>query len=292
MLHDPSNRSCHNTILLILPKFKSVYHNYFIKICSRETVNKFVKFIKHVKFNVIRRKMSSKLLYMYDSYIKEFDATVTYVNNNSIELDQTAFFPTSGGVQHDTGILISQNTIYQVIDVVKENNRVFHIINKPGLKISDKVHGVVDWNRRYKLMRMHTAAHLLSAVFYNDLHALITGNQLDVDKSRIDFSVETFDRELIMKLVEKANQLIKSDIKVKIYFMKRDDALKIPDLVKLAEAHPPDIEELRIVEIEGIDKQADGGPHVSYLNEIGNIVVLKLENKGKTNRRIYYTVQP
>ncbi len=236
--------------------------------------------------------MGSKLLYMYDSYIKEFDAIVTYVNNNSVELDQTAFFPTSGGVQHDTGILISQNTVYHVTDVVKENDRVLHIVDKLGLKIGDKVHGVIDWDRRYKLMRMHTAAHLLSAVFYNDLHALITGNQLDVDKSRIDFSVETFDRELIMKLVEKANQLIKSDVKVKIYFMKRDDALKIPDLIKLAEAHPPDVEELRIVEIEGIDKQADGGPHISHLSEIGNIVVLKLENKGKTNRRIYYTVQP
>lgn len=236
--------------------------------------------------------MQSRLLYMYDSYLKEFDATVTYASNNMIELDQTAFFPTSGGVQHDTGILMSQNTIYHVTDVVKQGDKVFHVVDRVGLKVGDKVHGIIDWDRRYRLMRMHTAAHLLSAVFYNDLHALITGNQLDVDKSRIDFSVEAFDRELIMKLVEKANQLIKSNVRVKIYFMKREDALKIPDLVKLAEAHPPEIEELRIVEIEGIDRQADGGPHVSYLSEIGNIIVLKLENKGKTNRRIYYTVQP
>ncbi len=236
--------------------------------------------------------MSSKLLYMYDSYLKEVDATVTYVDNNAIELDQTVFFPASGGVQHDTGILISQNVTYQVNNVIKQGDKVLHIVDKPGLKVGDKVHGIIDWNRRYRLMRMHTAAHLLSAVFYNDLHALITGNQLDVNKSRIDFSVETFDRDLITKLVEKANQLIKNDAPVKIYFMKRSEALKIPDLVKLAEAHPPEIEELRIVEIEGIDRQADGGPHISHLSEIGTIVILKLENKGKTNRRIYYTVQP
>ena len=115
---------------------------------------------------------------------------------------------------------------------------------------------------------------------------------MQVDKSRIDFSVEKFDRDLITSLVAKANELIKNDSNVKIYFVKRSEAMKEPGLVKLAEAQPPEVEELRVVEIEGIDKQFDGGPHVSRLSEIGQIEVLKLENKGKTNRRIYYTVKP
>lgn len=140
-------------------------------------------------------------------------------------------------------------------------------------------------------MRMHTSAHLLSAIFYNKLGAKITGNQIDFDKSRIDFSLESFDRALIESLIEEANRIIEKDAQIKIYFLKREEALKIPGLVKLAEAQPPDVETLRIVEIEGIDIQADGGCHVSRLKEIGKIVLLKLENKGKANRRIYYRVE-
>lgn len=236
--------------------------------------------------------MRTKPLYMYDSYLKEFKTRVVSVDGKNVILSETAFYPTSGGVDHDTGQLIRGNEVFNVVDVIKSNDEIIHIVDREGLKIGDEVIGKIDWERRYRLMRMHTAAHLLSAVFYNDLNALITGNQLQVDKSRIDFSVEKFDRDLIMSLVTKANNLIKQDSNVKIYFIKRSEALKEPGLVKLAEAQPPELEELRVVEIEGIDKQFDGGPHVSKLSEIGQIEVLKLENKGKTNRRIYYSVKP
>ena len=140
------------------------------------------------------------------------------------------------------------------------------------------------------MMRMHTAGHLLSALFYSGAKCLITGNQIDVERSRMDFSLEIFDRPQIEGFVNEANKLIANDAPVKSYFLDRSDALKIPDMVKLAEAAPPVEAQLRIVEIAGIDRQADGGLHVAQLKEIGRIELLKLENKGKTNRRLYYDV--
>lgn len=139
-------------------------------------------------------------------------------------------------------------------------------------------------------MRMHTAGHLLSSLFYSGAKCLITGNQIDVDRSRMDFSLEVFDRSQIEGFVNEANKLIANDAPVKSYFLDRSEALKIPDMVKLAEAAPPVEAQLRIVEIAGIDRQADGGLHVAQLKEIGRIELLKLENKGKTNRRLYYDV--
>jgi misacylated tRNA(Ala) deacylase len=156
------------------------------------------------------------------------------------------------------------------------------------LKTGDKVTGQVDWERRHRLMKMHTAGHLLSSLFYSRANCRITGNQIDVDRSRMDFNLESFDRTQIEGYVAEANGLIRKDAPVKTYFLDRDEALRLPDMVKLAEAAPPAEAQLRIVEIEGVDRQADGGLHVSHLREIGQIQLLKLENKGKTNRRLYY----
>jgi len=233
----------------------------------------------------------TKKLYWEDSYVKEFEATITAVNDTTVELDQTNFYPTGGGEPNDIGKLISNGEGFQIIDVSKEGDKILHKVDKEGLKVGDRVKGVIDWERRYRLMRMHTAAHLLSALINRETGALITGGNLDLDKSRIDFNLETFDREKIIQLVDRANKLIKQDAEVKSYTMKREDALRIPDIIKLAEAVPPDADELRIVEITGIDKQADGGNHVKSLKEVGEIQVMKLENKGRNNRRLYYTLK-
>ena len=139
-------------------------------------------------------------------------------------------------------------------------------------------------------MRMHTSAHLLSSIFLKETGALITGNQIEPEKSRIDFSLENFDRDKMLEHCNKANEAIATNPRVKTYFMKREEALKIPAIIKLAEAAPPNVPELRIVEIEGIDTQADGGPHVRSLGEIGRVEPLKFENKGKSNRRLYFTI--
>ena len=234
----------------------------------------------------------SKDLYMDDCYLKEFEATVESVKDDKyVILDQTAFYPLSGGVAYDTGVLIKDNEEFPVVYVGKFDGKISHEVSKPGLKAGDKITGKIDWERRYKLMKLHTAAHLLAAIFHNKSGALITGGKIELEKSRMDFSIENFDRAMIDGYFKLANELIQKDATVKISYMKRDEALKIPDMVKLANKMPPEVEILRIVEIEGIDKQADGGPHVNNIKEIGKIELLSVENKGKNNRRVYYNVK-
>ena len=229
----------------------------------------------------------TKKLYWEQPYSKEFAAKILGSDGTRLELDQTLFYPRGGGVSCDTGVLGGT----KVVETSKVGDRILHTLESPvSFAVGQTVTGLIDWDRRHRLMRMHTAAHLLSALFYSGAKCLITGNQIDVERSRMDFSLEVFDRTQIEGLVKEANKLITNDAPVKSYFLDRSEALKIPDMVKLAEAAPPVEAQLRIVEIAGIDRQADGGLHVSQLKEIGQIELLKLENKGKTNRRLYYDV--
>jgi len=229
----------------------------------------------------------TKKLYWEQPYSRDFTAKIAGSNGTQVELDQTLFYPRGGGVSCDTGVLGG----VKVVETSKEGDKILHTLESPAnFAIGQMVTGKVDWDRRHRLMRMHTAGHLLSALFYSGAKCLITGNQIDVDRSRMDFSLEVFDRSQIESFVKEANKLITDDAPVKSYFLERSEALKIPDMVKLAEAAPPVEAQLRIVEIAGIDRQADGGLHVAHLNEIGKIELLKLENKGKTNRRLYYDV--
>jgi misacylated tRNA(Ala) deacylase len=224
-------------------------------------------------------------LYWEKPYDIDFKAKVLHIESQKVELDQTLFYPTGGGVACDIGTI---NGV-KVTETSKDGDRILHTLESaPIFAIGDTVVGHIDWERRYKLMRMHTAGHLMSAIFYSKANCRITGNQINVDKSRMDFNLDAFDRSLIEGFVAEANRLVRNDAGVKTYFLNREEALRQPDLVKLAEASPPSEAQLRIVEIEGIDKQADGGQHVSRLKEVGQIRLLKLENKGKSNRRLYY----
>ncbi|MBI4451088.1 alanyl-tRNA editing protein [Candidatus Woesearchaeota archaeon] len=230
-------------------------------------------------------------LYLEDSYLQEFDATVVSVKDGKyVVLDQTAFYPQGGGQPCDYGELVKDGTRFKMLSVGKFEGSISHEVDAVGLHPGDKVHGVVDWQRRHKLMRMHTAAHLLSAVFHKEAGALITGNQLDVEQSRIDFSLDAFDKDKINEYAAKANGYVKQALPVTVKFMPRVEAMKIPDVVKLANALPPDVHTLRIVEIQGVDVQADGGTHVRNTAEVGTITVVKTENKGKNNRRVYFSV--
>ena len=231
-------------------------------------------------------------LYMNDSYLKEFEAVVESVKDDKfVVLDRSAFYPSGGGQPHDTGIIICNGEEYPVVYVGKFSGKISHEVAKPGLKEGYKVVGRIDWDRRYKLMRMHTAAHIIDAVLYNEAGALCTGNQINVDKTRIDFSLDVLDRDKIQQYIGIANEWVKKAIDVKIYSLPREEALKIPGIVKLAGAMPPDVTELRIVEIPGIDMQADGGTQVKNTSEIGEISLVSVENKGKNNRRLYYTIK-
>ncbi len=231
----------------------------------------------------------SKLLYLEDSYLKECDATVTSVKDGKyVVLDQTIFYPQGGGQPADTGRLVRENEEFKVVFTGKFSGETSHEVDRAGLNLSDKVHCILDWNRRYKLMRSHTAAHALATVLAQRTGALITGNQLDLDQTRFDFNLENFDRDVFLSCISEANRLFKRDIPVKWYELPREEALKIPGVIRLAKALPPDIPRLRIVEIVGHDKQADGGTHVRNLSEVGQIEFLRAENKGKNNRRVYY----
>jgi len=179
----------------------------------------------------------------------------------------------------------------RVTEVVKENGEVFHFVDNPGqLKAGDSVHGVIDWERRYSVMKMHTTAHIMCAIVHRETGALITGNQIAPDESRVDLSLEQFDREKLAHYVGRVNEVVRLAVDVRTFFMKREEALATPGLVKLANAMPPSLEMLRIVQIGDVDTQADGGVHVRNTREIGMVTGLKSDNKGKNNRRIYFTV--
>lgn len=237
--------------------------------------------------------MPTKPLYLYDSYLKEFEAHVEKVTANQVILDQTAFHPLTGGVGYDTGFIIKENMQFRVVNVElnKETKEIVHILEKEAdFKQEDLVKGVIDWERRFRLMRLHTAAHLVAAILYKDQNALVTGGQVDTEYAKLDFNLPKTDREVFEAAVAKANQEASKDNLLKIYFVARDEALKMPGVVKLAERMPPQEKELRIVEIPGADLQADGGPHVKNTNEVGEIRLIKIENKGKNQRRAYLGV--
>jgi misacylated tRNA(Ala) deacylase len=238
--------------------------------------------------------MPTKPLYLYDSYLKEFEARVEKATANQVVLDQTAFHPLTGGVGCDTGFLTKADSQFRVVNVEinKETKEIVHALEREAdFKQGDLVKGVIDWERRFKLMRLHTAAHLVAAILYRDQNALVTGGQVDTEYAKLDFNLPKTDREVFEVAVAKANQEAMKDNPLKMFFVARDEALKMPGVVKLAERTPPQEKELRLVEIPGIDLQADGGPHVKNTCEVGGIHLIKIENKGKNQRRAYFGVK-
>jgi misacylated tRNA(Ala) deacylase len=238
--------------------------------------------------------METKQLYLYDSYQKEFEAKIENISGNQVILDQTAFHPLTGGVAHDVGYITKNHVKHEVlrVEINRETKEITHVLDDASdLSSGDTVKGVLNWERRYRLMRLHTAAHLIAAIMYRDYNALITGGQVDCEQAKLDFNLPKTEREIFEDAVAKANNEVGKGTALKIYFLERTEALKVPGIVKLAERMPPQVKELRIVEIPGIDVQADGGPHVNNTREIGEISLVKIENKGKTQRRVYFTVK-
>lgn len=237
----------------------------------------------------------TELLYMDDSYIKEFEAKVIKVTEEGIVLDKTAFYPQGGGQPTDTGKIIKDNNEFDVEKVKKVDADIVHFLKnddwKESIKEGDVVKGMINWERRHILMRMHTAAHVISAVFNKKAGALITGNQLDIDKSRFDFNLEDFNRDEILAYVGEANKLMAEGKDVTINYLLREKALEDPELVKLAKVLPPSVKELRIINIGNIDRQCDGGTHVKNTKEVGEIEIVKMDNKGKNNRRLYFVLK-
>lgn len=236
----------------------------------------------------------TEALYLKDQLMKECDAKVLDVKDGKyVILDKTVFYPNGGGQPHDTGNFVrkSDGKEFKVIFTGKFSGEISHEVSELGLEVGDEILAIIDWERRYTLMRYHTAAHIISGMFSKELLAKITGNQLNEDKGRIDFDLENLDREVIAEMILKCNSLIAEDRKVSAYEMAREEVEKSPEMVKLATGLPKGIDVLRIVDIDGFDRQPDGGTHVASLKEVGTIVLTKLENKGKSNRRLYFTLE-
>ena len=246
-------------------------------------------------------------LYLRDSYLPSCKAKVASVKEGKfVVLDQTVFYPRGGGQPWDTGKLVraSDGAEFPVVAVVKAEGSISHEVSPPSqpgagegslippLQPGDEVECRLDWARRHRLMRMHTAGHILSAIMFRRQGLLITGNQIDTDKTRFDFSMENFDRTAFQSLIDEANAAISRNLEVSVSFLPREEAMKIEGAVKLAVALPPEVKELRMVRIGDVDYQADGGTHVKNTSEIGKIIFVGAENKGKSNRRIYYSLEP
>jgi misacylated tRNA(Ala) deacylase len=244
-------------------------------------------------------------LYFLDSYLKEFEATIEKITDDKfVILNHTAFYPESGGQPNDTGklIRISDGFEFRVLYTGKFDGDISHEIapvkmptnaeNVSGsLKAGDKVRGIIDWDRRYRHMRMHTATHIVANVIEKEAGAQITGNQLGLDQSRVDFSLETFDRDKFAEYEKIANKLIALNFPVTFYLVSRKEAEeKLSRLTTLAKGFSDDIKEVRLVEIEGVTIEACGGAHVKNTGEIKGIKITKLQNKGKNNRRMYFTL--
>ena len=240
----------------------------------------------------------TEALYFLDCYLTEFKATVEKVTDGKfVVLDRTAFYPESGGQPGDTGKLVreSDGAEFEVLYAGKFNGEISHEIAgenvSAGLKAGDKVKGFIDWDRRYRHMRMHTATHVIANVIEKEAGAQITGNQLGLDQSRVDFSLEVFDRDRFTEYEKIANAVIAQNHPVNLYLVSRKEAEeKLSRLTTLAKGFSEEISEVRLVEIEGVTIEACGGTHLKNTGEIKGIRIEKLQNKGKSNRRMYFTL--
>jgi misacylated tRNA(Ala) deacylase len=235
----------------------------------------------------------TELLYHTDSYINKFPAVVTEVNfeTRGVLLDRTAFYPGGGGQPNDVGVLNAGDKVYKVASVGKGN---VHMIEGDDLpNVGDELEGVLDWDRRYKLMRTHTAMHILCGVVFRDYGAQVTGGNMEPLEGRMDFEFERMQRELVDEIQARINAEVDAarDVRVKIF--PREEAFAIPDLIRTKiNLLPEGIAEVRTVEIVGLDLQADGGTHVANTREVGPIKITDYKSKGGINKRIYVALEP
>ena len=236
----------------------------------------------------------TKILYMDSAagnYIKEFDAIVTKNKKNYICLDQTAFYPIGGGQPSDTGVIKWDNKESIIKKVIKKGDSVNHIIEGEKPPVATKVHAIIDWDRRYRHMKMHTAQHIISGIIFDDYHARTVGNQIHEEYSRVDFHPVNFTNEDLEKIQNKFNEIVKQNKPIKIYKEERESLEKRIDTQR---AHldllPKFITKLRIVEVENFDVCPCAGTHVRNTSEIPKIDKLTKETKGKNKTRIIYSL--
>jgi misacylated tRNA(Ala) deacylase len=231
----------------------------------------------------------TQLLFQTDSYLREFQATVTALDDaqNAIALDQTAFYPGGGGQPNDTGQLLTDAKTWPVTKVKKTGPDVRHFLEGELPAVGTHVDGVIDWDRRYRLMRIHTALHILCGVIWRDYGAAVTGGNMQPGSARMDFEFERMQKELVSEIEKSINAEVEAGRPVKIAILPREEAFQIPDLIRTKiNLLPEGISEVRTVEIKGLDLQADGGTHVANTADVGRIKIVDYKSKGRINKRL------
>jgi misacylated tRNA(Ala) deacylase len=227
------------------------------------------------------------LLYLKDAYLRTFEAVVIDVRVGdgapAVALDRTAFYPTGGGQPHDTGTLGGA----AVTDVRKEGDVVWHTLGGPPPAAGDTVAGEIDWDRRHALMRTHSALHVLCGVIWNEWGKAVTGGNMEPLSARMDFEFDPLPEGFGAVVEQRVNEELAAARPIEVGFLPRDTAVQDEDLIRTkVNMIPESVSEIRVVDIVGLDKQADGGTHVRSTDEVGRIRVVKTESKGKGNKRI------
>lgn len=236
------------------------------------------------------------LLYQTDAYLKEFDAKITAVDaeNRTLVLDRSAFYPGGGGQPCDLGTLTVSGVDFPVTKVKKAGDDVLHFIGGDAAlpAVGSPVHGGIDWERRYKLMRTHTALHILCGTVFRDYGALVTGGDMEPLGGRMDFEFERMQAELVHDIEAAVNKEIANARDLRVKILPREEAFQIPDLIRTKiNLLPEGIMQVRTVEIVGLDLQADGGTHVRNTSEVGKVRVTDYKSKGAINKRIYLAIE-
>ena len=231
-------------------------------------------------------------LYHHDSYIREFQAEVVETLDNGVVLDRSAFYPGGGGQPSDSGVLRTAYGEYRVTRIRRKDGKEVHEIEGDLPPAGTQVTGEIDWDRRYMLMRTHTALHILCGVVWRDYGAQVTGGDMQPLKARMDFELENMSVDFAREVEEKINAEVAASRPVTTQILPRDEAMRIPDLIRTKiNLLPPAIQQVRIVDVNGLDLQADGGTHVATTNEVGRITVVGHESKGRINKRLRIEVE-
>jgi misacylated tRNA(Ala) deacylase len=233
------------------------------------------------------------LLYQTDSYLRQFEARVTDVVSDGVVLNQTAFYPGGGGQPCDIGHLDVAGERWEVRKVGRKEGRLVHYLDQEPPPVGTSVKGFLNWERRYALMRTHTAMHVLCGVVWRDYGASVTGGNMQPLKGRMDFEFERMQRELVEEIEDKINAQVAAARPVSVRILPREEAFQIPDLIRTRiNLLPPHITQVRVVEIEGLDMQADGGTHVANTAQVGPLRIVDYKSKGRINKRLVVGLQP
>jgi misacylated tRNA(Ala) deacylase len=230
----------------------------------------------------------TELLYLNDSYLQEFKAQVSEQMERAVVLNRTAFYPGGGGQPSDGGALTAGERTWQVGKVKRVGGKLAHFLDGDAPAEGTDVVGRLDWDRRYRLMRTHTAMHILCGVIWRDYQSSVTGGNMEPLKGRMDFEFETMRQELVARIEKAVNEEVAAARDIVTHILPRDEAFHSPDLIRTKiNLLPEGIQEVRTVEIVGLDLQADGGTHVANTSEVGHIRVADYKSKGRINKRIY-----